>query len=207
MVTKVVKRPPTPWMNDKLRNAIKDRNETQSRLKDDRQNSYLQQEYKTKKNLVKAMISEIKYKYYKNEIINCKGKTSSTWQVVKEIIPSQKNKSNTYAYDNVKEKAEEFNNFFSSVGETTYNRSQELLGANSNLTINLNDSNTDPTHHFRPEPVSINTVILTIKHLNKTRSVGSDGILLRFLQDALYVIAVYLTCIINTSLVIGIHPT
>ncbi len=55
--------------------------------------------------------------------------------------------------------------------------------------------------------MSINTVILTIKHLNKTRSVGSDGISLRFLQDALYVIAAYLTCIINTSLVTGIYPT
>lgn len=90
MVTKVVKRPPTPWMNDELRNAIKDRNETQSRLKDDRQNSFLQQVYKTKKNLVKTMISETKSNYYKKEIINCKGKTSSIWQVVKEIIPCQK---------------------------------------------------------------------------------------------------------------------
>ena len=43
METKVVTRPPTPWMNDKLRNAIKYRNEAQSRLKDDRQNSFLQQ--------------------------------------------------------------------------------------------------------------------------------------------------------------------
>ncbi len=110
---------PTPWMSDELRNGIKDRNETQSRLKKDRQNSFLQQEYKTKKKLVKTMISGTKSQYYKNEIINCKGKTSSTWQVVKEIIPSQKNESNTFAFDNVKEKAEEFNNFFSCVGETT----------------------------------------------------------------------------------------
>ncbi len=65
MVTKVVKRPPTPWMNDELRNAIKDRNETQIRLKDDRQNSFLQQVYKTKKNLVKTKISETKSNYYK----------------------------------------------------------------------------------------------------------------------------------------------
>ncbi len=33
MKTKVVKRPPTPWMNDELRNAIKDRNEAQVGLK------------------------------------------------------------------------------------------------------------------------------------------------------------------------------
>lgn len=91
MVTKVVKRPPTPWMNGELQNAIRHRNETQIRLKDDRQNTFLQQVYKTKKNFVKTIISETKSNYYKKEIIDCKGKTSSIWQVVKEIIPCQKN--------------------------------------------------------------------------------------------------------------------
>ncbi len=146
------------------------------------------------------MISNTKSDYYRNEIINCKGKTSSTWQVIEDMIPSKKNKSNTYFFDNLKNKAEEFNHF-SGVGETTYNRSQELLEAHSDSAVPCNDSSNDPCHLFRPEPVDTNTVILTIKHLNKTRSVGSDGISLRFLQDALCVIASYLTCIINTSLV------
>ena len=144
--TKVVKRPPTPWMNDDLRNAIKDRNEAQSRLKDDRQNSFLQQEYKIKKNLVKTMISNTKSEYYQNEIINCKGKISSTWQTIEEMIPCQKNKSNTYAFDNLKDKVEEFSHFF--CGETTYNRSQELLGTYSDSTIHHNDSDSDSSLLF-----------------------------------------------------------
>ena len=142
-----------------------------------------------------------------HEIIHCKGKISSTWQVIEDMIPSKKNKSNTYFFDNLKDKAKEFNHFFSGVGETTYNRSQELLKAHPDSAVPCNDSNNDPCHLFRPESVDTNTVILTIKHLNKTRSVVSDGISLRFLQDALCVIASYLTCIINTFLVTGTFPT
>ena len=62
------------------------------------------------------------------------------------------------------------------------------------------------TNHFRPQPVDVSTVILTVKALNDTSSVGSDGILLKFVRDALYVVALYLTCIINTSIVTGVFP-
>ncbi len=48
METKVMKRPPTPSMNDELRHAIKDRNEAQSRLKDDRQHSFYNKNIKQK---------------------------------------------------------------------------------------------------------------------------------------------------------------
>ncbi len=207
MVTKVMNRQPTPWMNDDLRNAMKDRNSAQRRLKDDRQNSTLQQEYKPKKNLVKIMINNSKSEHYRNEIANCKGKISSTWKVIEDMIPGQKHKSTIYASDNLKDKAEEFNKFFSGVGETIYNRSQQLLDDPSDTVIQNNNFDTDKSLLFRPQPVDANTVILTIKHLNKTRSVGSDGIPLRFLQDALYVIVFYITCIINTTLVTGKFPT
>ncbi len=53
---------------------------------------------------------------------------------------------------------------------------------------------------FRPEPVAVETVILTIKSLNETRSVGCDGISLNFIRDSLYMIVFYLTVIVSTSL-------
>ena len=62
-------------------------------------------------------------------------------------------------------------------------------------------------NNFRPQPVDVDTIILTIKDLNNTTSVGCDGIPLRFIKDSLYVIAFYLTCIINTSIVTGIFPS
>ncbi|XP_037792643.1 uncharacterized protein LOC119587991 [Penaeus monodon] len=63
-----------------------------------------------------------------------------------------------------------------------------------------------PTHHFRPHPVDISTVILAIKELNDTKAIGSDGIPLKFLKDALPVIILYITVIINTSIVTGTFP-
>ncbi len=63
------------------------------------------------------------------------------------------------------------------------------------------------SNYFRPQPVDTNTVILAVKDLKQTNSVGSDDIQLKFVKDALYIIAFYLTCIINTSLVTGVFPT
>ncbi len=87
---------------------------------------------------------------------NCKGKVSSIWQVIKEMIPSQKNKFNTFAIDKLKDRAEEFNHCFSRVGKATYNCSQKLNGTYTNSPIDLNDSNTDPSLFFRPDPVNTN---------------------------------------------------
>ncbi len=46
-----------------------------------------------------------------------------------------------------------------------------------------------------------------MKSLNETTSVGSDGTSMKFIKDALYIIASYLTCIVNTSIVTGNVPT
>ncbi len=59
----------------------------------------------------------------------------------------------------------------------------------NNLNV-LNDSNI-----FRPHSVNVETVILTIKDLKETSFVGLDGFSMRFFNDTLYVIAIYLTCI------------
>ncbi len=63
------------------------------------------------------------------------------------------------------------------------------------------------SNYFRPQPVDTITVILAVKDLKQTNPVGSDDIQLKFVKDALYIIAFYLTCIINTSLVTGVFPT
>ncbi len=57
-----------------------------------------------------------------------------------------------------------------------------------------------------PQPVDVETVILTIKSLNETRSVGCDGISLNFIRDSLCMIVFYLTVIVNTSLTTGVFP-
>nr|XP_027223246.1 uncharacterized protein LOC113815354 [Penaeus vannamei] len=65
---------------------------------------------------------------------------------------------------------------------------------------NVDKQDKASANSFKPQPVQIETVILT-------KSVGVDGIALRFLRDSLPAVAYYLTVIINTSLVTGDFPS
>ncbi len=102
------------------------------------------------------------------------------------------------------DKAEKFNKFFSNISITTYERTQHSLLGPHDTTVN------NPVLRegacLRPEPVDTDIVILTIKDLKETKAVGSHGIPLRFLIDALPVIISYIACMINTSLVTGVFP-
>ncbi len=115
---------------------------------------------------------------------NCKGNISATWRLIRNIVPSKKVINNTYGHGNALEKAEELNELFVNVGKRTYERTQRQLGhVNSDQEASRN--NAVHEHLFLPEPVDTNTVILTLKQLKNTNSVGSDGISLQHLKDSL----------------------
>ncbi len=105
-----------------------------------------------------------------------------------------KNSSEDYAFLDKEAKAETFNTFFANIGKNTYELTQNSLLSND-LTC------PEPFPHdydnsddiFRPEPVDVETVMLTIKSLNETRSVGCDGISLNFISDSLCMIVFYLS--------------
>lgn len=205
-VTKSITRPSAPWMNNDIRAAMSLRNNTRKELKSDRHNVTLQEQYKQEKKRVKTLITEGRAEYHHKQLHDAKGNTSKTWKIIKDIVPGGKN-SNGHNFQNIANKANEFNFHFANVGKKTYEQTQEFLhGENvsdaNDFNVALGDDDL-----FRPHPVSVETVILTIKNLKETSSVGSDGISMRFIKDALYVIAFYLTCIINTSIVTGIFPT
>ncbi len=207
IVTKEIKRPFAPWMNDDFRRAINIRNNAQSNLKAGRHNSRLQELYKKEKKHVRTLISKTKADYYHARINNCRGNSSATWKVITDLIPCQKRNSNSYNFDNMSYEAEEFKMFFSNIGKATYERTQLSFRDPHNRTVNNSNPALREGACFRPEPVDTDTVMLTIKSLKETKAVGSDGIPLWFLKDALPVIISYLTCIINTSLATGIFPT
>ena len=54
---------------------------------------------------------------------------------------------------------------------------------------------TEPPNNekFRPQPVTVDTVILTFKQLNETNAVGSDELGFKFLKDSFLVLAFYIT--------------
>ncbi len=105
----------------------------------------------------------------------------------------------TKGHGNALDKAEELNELFANVGKRTYERTQSQL-SHKNLDQGRSRHNAVHEHLIQPEPVDTNTIILTLKHLKKINSVGSDGISLEHLRDSLTVIAHYLTTIITLQL-------
>ena len=207
MVSKVIRRPAAPWIDDNIRQAITAKNNAQQILKCDRLNEALRNHYKILKKHVKSLINKQRKQHYLNRLKESKGNIAATWRIVGDIVPSKKNVSEINFCDNAEQKAEEFNCFFANVGKSAYEETQvELSNENYNNVTNNNTNNSRNTL-FRPQPVDVNTVVLTIKHLQNKQSSGSDKISLRFIKDSLTIIAQYLTIILNTSIVTGVVPS
>ncbi len=156
---------------------------------------------------MKTLITAGKSEYYHKQLKETKGYSSKTWKIIKDIVPDGKCNSNGHSFENLFSKANEFNFHFANVRMNTFERTQELLHGENATPVNNFNVVLDDGNIYRPCPVNVETINLTIKSFKGTRSVGSDGISMRFIKEALYVIAFYITCIINTSIVTGIFPT
>ncbi len=211
LVTREVRRPFAPWIDEHLRALIRERNTTQKNLKNDRLNVVLQLKYKRLKGEVKKLLYKTKSDYYSNKLETNKSNSAATWNTLRQLMPANKHTSPLELNSDceaVKNKAETFNNFFANVGRVTFEKSQQSHEDNGNVPLRNNDSNMNPSSCdiFRPQPTDSDTIILIIKHLKNTSSCGSDNIPLRFIKESLPAIITYLTCIINTSIVTGIFP-
>ena len=71
LITRQIKRPPAPWIDENIRIAMKERDELNKRLKLDRDNLALQTVHKEKKNAVKSSLHKAKAKYFLDEFEKC----------------------------------------------------------------------------------------------------------------------------------------
>ena len=209
VVTKEITRPFAPWIDQDLKNIISEKNSLQLRLKNDRSNHILGNQFKEKKKNVEKLLDTAKRSHFKEKFNKSKGNGRATWKTAGEMIPGLKNKKQM-SFNDPPKKAEEFNIFFASIGEAAFKQSQEGAQNNGYHYGSGNNANGNlPTisHLFRPQPIDVNTVVLVFKDLNDTNAFGSDGIPLRYLRDALPVLMFYIVIIINMSIVTSICST
>ena len=202
IVTREIKRPPSPWISNDIKEAINFRNRLQKELKGNRSNVPLQEQYRNEKKRVKSLIVKAKTNYYHGKFNSCRGDIKGTWKVIKDLIPNNKKNSG------ISGRVNEFNSFFSNVGKNTFEKSRvgAILDDNVlNFEAHSNQVDLD-REPFKFHPVDCNTVILAIKHLKNTNSFGSDEISFRFIKDSLPVNIIYITIIINTSIVTYTFP-
>ncbi len=69
------------------------------------------------KKQVKLFIQSAKKDYYQRELNNSKNSSTNKWNIIKEIIPKQKNSSDDYIFLDKEAKAKEFSNFFANIGK------------------------------------------------------------------------------------------
>ena len=207
-VTKVIKRPPAPWIDKRIKEAMKHRDNLQIEFKSDRNNRMKELAYRNEKKRVNEALIEGKNSYFRDEFIKTKGNIKGTWNVVHKIIPNNKSliTSNVTCSENeIQKKVENFNEYFAKVGENTFKKSKENVVDANEFSDNVNRTS-NILGNFRPQPVDMVTLVLTIKDLKCTNSKGSDGITYRFLIDSLPVLIFYILIIVNTSIVTGKYP-
>ena len=207
MVTQIIKRPPAPWIDIRIKEAMRVRDELQVAFKSDKNNAIKELQYRTEKKRVSKALSDSKNKYFKQEFQKTKGNIRGTWNVIHRIIPKNKNISISLPYSeaDIRKRAEDFNKYFAKVGENTFKKSQENMVDGSEFSENFNQIHCNP-EKFRPQPVDMATLVFTIKSLKSTNAKGSDGIAYRFLIDSLPVLLSYILIIVNTSIVTGKYP-
>ena len=205
IITKQVKRPPAPWITEEIKGAMKNRDNIHKELKKNRQNQILQDQYKNEKKRVKRILQNAKSSYFRDQFQNCRGNSSKMWKTIKKVVPAN-NKADKLNFEDNLSKAEEFNEFFSNVGKTAYEKSR----------MNVIDDDHEEDNHtnlnfnfpkFKPHPVDVETVILIFKDLSNSSASGCDDITIRFLKDSLPTLILYATVIVNTSIVTFIYPS
>ncbi|MEL6989243.1 MAG: hypothetical protein AAGK97_15635, partial [Bacteroidota bacterium] len=211
IITQEIKRPPAPWLTQEIKEAMKSRDQLHSLIKNSN-DPILREHFKNEKKRVKNIVQKSKHDFIREAFKKCNGNTKNMWKTTRLVLPTKNSDHLAHLNpDEIKLKAEEFNDYFASVGENTFRKTQELIGDNSNINNDVEgdifpilDNSYD--NFFSPSPVDIDTVILTVKDLNNTNSYGSDGIQLSYIKDSLPIIAFYITIIINTSIVTKKYP-
>ena len=125
-----------PWLNSKLKAAIKARNSLSNLCKQNPTDKELHKSYKLNRNQVTAQIRNAHITYQSNELDIVKNDISKSWNVLKAIIglqSSKKTQNMSYIVNNKHitdsyDISNAFNNFFASIGS-------ELAG---NITSSIN---------------------------------------------------------------------
>ncbi|XP_068235656.1 uncharacterized protein [Palaemon carinicauda] len=163
IVTKVITRPPKPWITNNIKQNIIIRDKLQNDIKKDRNNTILRNNFKEKKKEVKIEMDNSMKEHYRDELRSNKNNLRTSWKKVRSILPNNTNKESQIENEDLTDKAEKFNEYFANIGRKTYERTQEELSRN-NRSAQTDEINTFPNNRlysFKPSPIDCDTVILS----------------------------------------------
>ena len=200
---------PCPFVSWEIKDLMKTRDQLHRRYLQTRDDLDWSS-FKHSRNAVKRMLKNSEINYYMEEVQRHKNNPGSLWKIINQAIPSQGQDKISYTKD-PKTVANEFNQFFSSIGSNTADASIRLAEENNIIleetplkTIHM-PSGSEDLFPFRT--VTSEEVRRVISSLPLNKSPGPDKINSRILKDCLPVILGPLTNIINCSLTTCTFPT
>ena len=163
--------------------------------------------YKEYRNKVKITLRNAATTHTFNEVRKHKHDPSSLWKTINRYIPGKEKESQVYTR-NQKVVADEFNQYFTSLGR---NAAEEVrhIAEDNNIDLISPLSTAIPystSELFNFKPVTCTEVQRIILSMPSNKSPGLDKISLRVIQDSLPVILGPLTDIINRSLTSSTFP-
>ena len=198
---------PCPYVTLEIKQLMKRRNNLHRRFLQTRDpNDW--QNYKNSRKEIKVILQDAERNYISSEVQQHRDNPSSLWKIISRVIPSKDKEHQVYSKDRHLV-AEEFNQYFSSVGRNTAKEALHLADVHDGNVL----SNPTPIpiivvaeNQFNLRPVSSATVRAIIISMPSNKSPGPDKINMRVIKDCLHVILEPLTSIINRSLTTSEFP-
>ncbi|CAB3993932.1 Hypothetical predicted protein [Paramuricea clavata] len=196
---------PCPFITQDLRNLMKERDRLHQRFLRTR-DIIDWVNYKSYRNNVKRDLKKAENEYNSNEVRQHKDNPGSLWKIVNRLTPSKGKERQIYKGDH-KSLANDFNQFFSSVGENAARASSHLADTNNiNLRKSIESVVITEIDQFKFRAVTCHEVRRVVLSLPLNKSSGPDKINPRIIKDCLPVILGPLTEIINCSLRTSTFP-
>ena len=145
--------------------------------------------------------------YFEKELHLNRDNPKKTWDIIKTLLPSKSKSCNNtqnlhdIAFDNLAKQAEQFNEFFRTIGEKLPNKipTYQENHFQTYLTKRVSES-------MFLEPANITEIVNIILSLNVNKAVGHDNISAYYLKIAPFSIAPFLLILINYAFTNGIFP-
>lgn len=194
-----------PFVDDEVKEAMKKRNRLH-KLARQTNNITDWENFRLSRGEVKTRLREAEGKYVQNEIYNNKS-PNAMWKVVRKCVPRNGTSKPVYTKD-MKELAEEFNAFYTSVGLKAMEESQKIAVRHNLPRVPFDDSNHfNDLDEFCFYPVSSYEIRKIVNSFPSNKAPGIDKVSFRVIKDALPVILSTLTEIVNCSLLTSVYPS
>ena len=156
---------------------------------------------------VKTKLREAEKGYIQEELERSQN-TRSKWKVIRSCIPRSETTQQVYTRD-LKEVADEFNQFFTSVGARASDASRSLSNVHNlaPLLAVVPDNEISEVDKFCFHPVSSREIQKIVMSLPSNKAPGHDKVSTSVLKHALPCILPILTVIVNRSLLTSVFPS